>query len=654
MRGTTECLARIFSLFAACSAAAMLAADGPATHENAFSGTAPEVRLEAHEGKTHFYFGERIVLDMVFRNVSGGKFELNNALYRDLSEELEITPASGWFGWDGRNGQDEIHTTPLTDKEIRVPVVLNQGVVFHQPGRYQVRVRTGRVRPDHDLTTNSLTIELEEMPAGMEAERVRSLLKQIHALKPDDNCGCDNKREEWMSELADLEGDDALRAKIELLRQGEEIDGFLLQEAMASTRNLPLQRAQLEALWQDPRQMPSFDILSALEVTRQFQRGVTLASAGWGGGDTVLSGDEKMRLDAEASADWKTLLDSLPQRTGRNRAHAVYLLAQAKMHSAEDQQRLRQLELEHLTEMTSDEQDELLQTQWEKLRSPALLVSLQRILQKDPVRQVALSRLIELDPPGGRPYVVRALCTLKSSPAIVSLNNLPFDTLPEADACFSDLSSTPKTIEQGYARNRRMELAIRFGSPALLPRSRQWWRADPQNPVALALFLRLAPAEAVAGAKTLPAGQVAFSEINRIFKDCKRPLPAEFSNWMRQFVASGTDRQAAQAVLLLMQSTTPQDRALFKARLQSTRAAWADYRAEVEHYVMEKTGQDESLFTPAHNAQFLEIQLVNALLNSGSTDKGDSAALPLSGDELTALAQGCMSDFCNRQFQAHP
>jgi hypothetical protein len=626
------------------------------SHISAFAApqaTAPEVRLEAPEGKTHFYLGERIVLDMVFRNVSGGKFELNDAPYSDLSEKLEITPASGWFRWDSRNSQDEINTTPLTEMEVRVPVVLNQGVVFRQPGRYQVQVGTGRVSADHDLTTNSLSIKLEEMPAGMEAERVRSLLKQIHALKPDDNCDCDNKREEWMSELADLEGDDALRAKIELLRKGEEVDGFLLREAMASTRDLALQRTQLEALWQDRRQIPSFDILSALELTRQLQRGVTLASEGWGRGDAVLSGDEKMRLDAEAFADWKALLDSLPQRTGSNREHTIFLLAHAKMHSAEDQRRVLQLELEHLTEMTRDEQDELLETQWGKLRSPPLLVTLQRILQRDPVRQEVLSRLIELDPQGGRPYVVRALCTPESSPALVTLNHLPFDTLPEADACFSDLSSTPRTAEQRYARNRRMELAVRFASPALLPQARQWWQADSQNPVALALFLRLAPAEAVAGAKVLPAGQVAFSEINRMFKDCNKPLPTEFVNWLREFVASGTDRQATQAALILMQTTTPQDRALFKARLESTRVTWADHRDEMERYVFERTGQDESLFTPAHNAQFLEIQLVDALLNR-STDKVDSAASPLSADERAALARGCMSDFCNRQFQAHP
>jgi len=79
----------------------------------------PDVRLEPHDGKTVFYLGEPIQLDLVFENHTGSPATLNTTIYGDLSEKVEITPATDWFQWQThpcapRRGLDLPRAGPLS------------------------------------------------------------------------------------------------------------------------------------------------------------------------------------------------------------------------------------------------------------------------------------------------------------------------------------------------------------------------------------------------------------------------------------------------------------------------------------------------------------------------------------------------------------
>lgn len=115
------------------------------------------VRLEAKDGQTHFHLGDLITLELVFSDPGyiptpesqkltpiqramqathplPGQHVVNSSDYSDLTDTVTITPADGWFQWQGKSGHDYASTTLLTDHEIRIPLVLNQGYVFREPG----------------------------------------------------------------------------------------------------------------------------------------------------------------------------------------------------------------------------------------------------------------------------------------------------------------------------------------------------------------------------------------------------------------------------------------------------------------------------------------------------------------------------------------
>lgn len=291
----------------------------------------PQIRLEAHQGKTHFLLGEPMQLDLVFRNGTQDKYVLNTVLYGDLADKVEITPASGWLMWRGQSGHDYLSAQPLGAEEVRIPIVLNQGFVFREPGHYQVRVTTRRMRhgensasikPMAPVTTNCVDIDLETMPADLEAVRLKELLAAIHSTDARTREGGEAHRSA-IAQLAALQRDEAARAKVDLILVE---DGAMRQatwEALASTRNLALQLSLLEAAWSDPKQMPVYDLFSALAETRRLQRGVTTPGWTMSVAPTKTDVAEVKRTTDEAASDMKALYATLPQRSGANRAAAI-------------------------------------------------------------------------------------------------------------------------------------------------------------------------------------------------------------------------------------------------------------------------------------------------------------------------------------------
>jgi len=149
------------------------------------------VRLEAHNAQTHFKIGDPIILDLVFSSRSPGYVvNTDTTSYRPASDLVELAPEDGWvrshasFRGQCQNGNS---LENLDKSPIRVPVLLNRTITFHEPGQYEVTLTTERLRVSGDWrqtslevcepcrTTNAVGIELSARGEQEEAALVASL-----------------------------------------------------------------------------------------------------------------------------------------------------------------------------------------------------------------------------------------------------------------------------------------------------------------------------------------------------------------------------------------------------------------------------------------------------------------------------------------------
>jgi len=359
----------------------------------AAAGSQLEVRLETRDGKNQFYIGDRIELELVFRNTTPDLHGLNSTDYGDIADKVEIVPASGWTQWRGQSAHDYVGFTTLGSTELlRVPVVLNRGFVFKEPGHYEIRVKTDRLSlgGGHLVTTNAVGIDLVPMQADVELEQVKSLMSKIGTAWTDAR-GSTKARQEAVSRLADLQGDVALIAKVRMILAGDLEMGRVSREALASTRNLQLQLALLEDAWKDPTISPVYDMPDALQETRALIRGQTLP--GW----VMVTGGPDRRATEEHKVDMEDLLRSLPMRSGQNRADAAYYLMMDRALPAADRAVAKPVALEEFAHMNDIEQHMLLELAWPAIRDVSLTSALRAMLDRSPTDKDAIERLDELE-----------------------------------------------------------------------------------------------------------------------------------------------------------------------------------------------------------------------------------------------------------------
>src|ERR1035437_7999887 len=593
------------------------------------TGNAGQVRLEAHDGKTKFYLGNLIQLDLVFSRGPGeGSISVNATNDGDLADKVESTTRKGWTQGRGVTGHDyAMVSPPITSGELRIPVVVNDGFVFRQVGHYEIRVTTRRLGGPEPVVTNTVGIDLEEMPEGVESAEVRALVAEIA------NSG--NTREGHparaaaVTKLAALGGDDALREKIRMMLASDDDIRQNTPLALASTRNLELQLSLLEAAWNDVSRAPFYDLAWALQQTRSLMRGEV--QPGW----TMVAGakdDEATRLAArEHSADIDTMIRSLPLRSGESRSFAVYLLFEDHSLSPAQIAAAKPVVLEDFPYMSTLEQRMLLETSWPEVKDASLVPALKAMLDTtkpgvlgDP--NDAIKRLVELDPKAARPYVVRAVCDAGNNLQLKSVAAIPDATLPEVDDCLSAVLAEPWTRATQNRWKWKAELAARFATAKVIPAVRKGWTDKSEDGVALAILLRYEPVEAVAYLKAHEMVDLAaFYDINNVFKARRASFPPELRDWLREEVRDAPDRAAGYAAYDLSQGGLAEDREVIEARLKRMWAAWA-----ADPTTDAKVGQERA---------GAEVNFISSL-------RGTGRAWYLTNAEAADLARGCISDQC--------
>ncbi len=158
------------------------------------------VRLEAHDGQTHFKIGDPVTLDLVFTSRSP-EYVVNTDTtpYHPVSDLVELAPKDGWvrshrsFRGLSQNGSALAN---LGSSPVRVPVLLNRTITFQKPGHYEVTLTTERLRTSDTLmnstsletcdrcrTTNAVGIDLSARDESEEAVLVVSLSRELEETK---------------------------------------------------------------------------------------------------------------------------------------------------------------------------------------------------------------------------------------------------------------------------------------------------------------------------------------------------------------------------------------------------------------------------------------------------------------------------------------
>jgi len=572
-------LPRVTPLLLAVVTAAV--ASMPSGAQQSATAGEPDVRLEAHDGKSMFYLGEPIQLDLVFENRTGSPFMLNNTVYGDLSEKVEITPGTGWFQWQTPSGHDYSSEVKLDGAPIHIPVQLDEGFVFRTPGEYRVRVTTARLMRGTTMggiavpaiTTNELTIEIQPMPADVETAKLREISADLAGTGSTNRN--DRTRTQGLQNLATLQGEDALTEKIKLLEDGDDDFRSVSREAFATTHDLQKQLALLEQAWTDPKLTPQYDTPDALDETRLLLAGRNLPGWQMVVGPHAPDAVEE-QLATERRADMVALLDSMPQRAGESRTIGAYFLIEFGGLTEAQRARAVDYAVEEFPHMDDTAQHMLLETSRPPLRDPRLVPVLRTMLTANPSDKDAVAALLAMAPAESDAWIVKSVCAPKGVVLLDTFKDAPVDRVPEVDACLAPLLRVaPSTPREEFEWKQRAEEAARFATPAILPALREGWKSSKEDGAALAVLMREDPP----GAVELLTNEVAtgkldgmsFFETRHVYEQIHQPYPEEVLLWLRTKLESGTDKEASTAAYALSIGGDASDGTRVEQRLERLR-----------------------------------------------------------------------------------
>jgi hypothetical protein len=613
-----------------------------------------EVRLEAKDGKTQFQLGDVIRLELVFRDPAfavapaakpitaaslrdalhpaTGQLMVNSTDYGDIADSVTISPATGWFQWQGRSGHDYSTATPVDAAGVRVPIVLNQGYVFREPGHYEISVTTRRMG-SNPVTTNTVAIDIAARSAGVEAKLVKNLNATIARASKCGDDGCNGSglcklQGKAAEQLAYLTGDDAARAKVKWLLDGTETETMI--GGLAATRNQALQLELLKAAWADPSHVPDNTLQQALKSVERFARGQM--EPGWVMVAQAPKNDSVTReLAEEYRQDLDRAIATLPQRTGSVRRDTVYSLIEDNDLSADQLALVKPVALDEFAHMEPLMQSMLIETRWNAIKDPSLAPALQAMIGRidnDTDASTAMERLVELEGSAARPYVAEMVCRPQRGLLLDKLKGVTEDRLPEVDSCLSALLAKGERREHDFDWEQQALRAARFATPAILPAVKPAWTNPSQDATMLALLMRDAPQEAVALLEREPG--IEWYPAYTVYETLNSKFPPEVLAWLRGPHAPTSTLEE------LARFGEAQDRALLEQRLAALHAAWQGREAEIE------IAQPK---TPAYQARNEESSLVGALLGA--------KAWTLTDEEKQQLVAGCMSVWC-RAYAPHP
>jgi hypothetical protein len=288
------------------------------------------VRLEPKDGRTDYLMGEPITLRLGFSADRSG-YVVNTERIFGVSEQINVTPATGVFHWHGTISVDVVALTPLMATGTTMSLRLNDAVIIKNPGTYSVSVTTRRIAegtrfPDLKwltVTANPVILHIAPMPEEEEANRVARLSEAI--AKTDNSDGLDHATE---VQLACLEGDIAARKKVSLYLTGRDDITGIRKTGLALSKNKELELQLLDDAWRSSDRIPDRYFLDEMIELRHLQAGIPVPDI-----YPVMRGrtkDEADRELAERALYIDEIVASMPQRQGANKSATQEFLDQEK------------------------------------------------------------------------------------------------------------------------------------------------------------------------------------------------------------------------------------------------------------------------------------------------------------------------------------
>jgi hypothetical protein len=432
-----------------------------------------KLTIRTQGNQSAFHIGEIIPLQLVFTSVSPGKYQIDTASYdrsgRLNEETFVVEPKSAWddpldlyfrsysaFLGGGLRGSKLLSNEPTL-----ILLELNEWVRFRSPGRYRVRVVSGRVfaaAPTAgsvaSLSVPSNELELTIIPATKEWQEsaLKAAVNVLNASKPSPGTASDqaDPRRQAVKTLRYLGTEGAARQMAHRL-SGSEWDWDLTAGLVGSTaREAGLQ--EMKKLLRDPNFPVTDRFLSAMSV-------LSLPE------DSV----EKIpELREEAESQFRQeLISAIAEKRGPALAISTNtIVEEAAIRSrplpAELKRTLTQQLIATFDKLPIEKQAELLQYRWSALDHREMLPLLRRIAMRyqdfPELRQMdayqfnnasaaALKHWYEMAPDEARPIIIKEILRPKPRFNANVLGILPDKELPEVDQTLVDNLSPRQDLD---------------------------------------------------------------------------------------------------------------------------------------------------------------------------------------------------------------
>jgi hypothetical protein len=485
------------------------------------------------DGKSQFFLGEVIPLELIFTSKTPKRYQINMARYdrsgRMSYERFLVNPDGGWsdplrayfnssMAWmgGGLTGFEFLSETPT-----KILLELNEWVQFNRPGKYRVRVQTSRVgeisgeasTPFHkptSLISNELEIAIVSPTASWQAQTLGQALAAFNAPGQDPAKAAASPtepppRHQALKTLRYLGTASAAKELARHLRGEDTNFDFECMFGLVGSPQREAALSEMRHLLADPDQ----------PVTDLFLITMSVLSLNPDESPEVLRPQRQQRYQAIQAE----FLDDLPHKRGNALAVSLYTaLNQVGPQQVIPREKSEQLAAQLpavFDRLPVEKQYELLAYRWGSLRSPALLPLLRkyaRTYQDFPIPNeihaynannlsgTALLHWYELAPEEARAAIIQEILRPKPRFNAQTLGILPDKTLPEVEQSLIEHFSA--NDEDYWISANLASLIQRYATAAILPRMLAIvdenvgkWACAIQEP-ALAYLLRVDPVAA--------------------------------------------------------------------------------------------------------------------------------------------------------------
>jgi len=647
-----QLIVAVFFSFGQISAQSAADAGKDVTLELAFEG-----------GKTIYRIGDAINLNLSFTSTKPDY--VVETYYSPRFDDVIISPTDGIYPWLYRLNRlysyDDVSAPQkLSQSPVKIKLTINNLVRFDKPGKYKVKVLSRRVWSAKaelsfrsnpiPLLSNEIEFEIKEMSQIEEQSEV----KRIAALM--DSANNLNQYQIFKRELDYLTGDISTIEKVNRFLHPPEFGGVYWLDTgtgLNIARNKKLAIELLEAALRDPNQEINEDLINELVTLRLLMEDEQQPSRA--------TTPEQLWKEREARSSelrkgyYAELLESLGKRNGRIQlvtAYRIFTSLPKDDTSSAAYNTTKTFLLEKFDELKHYEQSALLDRYWDKIKTSALIPSLEKILSgKEPEpnwrnRENAFKRLIALDQKRARAFVINEIRDPNSFINPDVLKTLDDKFLPEVDdALLEQIKGLAATDDRRMQLNLqfKMLLAARYATSKIYKEMLDVYKkyginwSIEQSGLLLAYLIRHNEKEIIPVIEERLAKSGEKSGSNVFYNLTRINLPEGLEKILKNRLENDDPETAGTAAYYLSKYGGKENKMLIEKRYNRWLAKWSGRAAELENPEASAAVKSEAMF---------QVNLVESLIRN---DKWK-----LSEAELNRLKLTCLTEDCRRRFSNNP